>query len=522
MKYKAVSSSERLYPDIFEYPTAKQSLSSHAARGGYLSAQIQLTDLSIADGENALSCKMTGAAADFEIELYEMVAVFVGESTLQTYNPKPLYPIRPGPFYIYDCMKPLGENIAAMKGTAGLYICAYVPKDCKAGIYNGALEIETGGEKIKIPVEFTVHKAVVPEESLKFIHFYNSQATAKYHNVESGSAEHAELDVQYHKMMRRMHQNMLIARGIDVKKTGENEYSFDFAKFEEYVGNCISLGFKYFLLYIGGRHSWKESTIYVHGDIPCLTYEGYSYLLQYLSALNAVLKKNGWFDMFYLGISDEPNEANAVEYRALCGMVRHLIPGIRLLDAMSYGPFFGSLDVYIPLNSEYEKHKDVFERFRSGGDELWHYVCCGPRGEGYINRFMDYPLLSTRYLFWGNYKHNLTGYLHWAVNQYQPGQNPFTDNWPDHRNADSQCILPPGDTHIIYPGENAPWMSIRLETQRESAEEYEMLKALAVKDKAAADRICGKCFRAFNDVENDAVIFGSVRTELLEALGNVQ
>ena len=114
---------------------------------------------------------------------------------------------------------------------------------------------------------------------------------------------------------------------------------------------------------------------------------------------------------------------------------------------------------------------------------------------------MDYPLLATRYLFWGNYKYNLKGYLHWAVNQYQPEQDPFTNNWPTHRNADSVGILPPGDTHLIYPGEGEPWMSIRLEAQRESAEEYEILKVIAEKNKDIADDLCGKCFRGFNDVE---------------------
>jgi hypothetical protein len=203
-------------------------------------------------------------------------------------------------------------------------------------------------------------------------------------------------------------------------------------------------------------------------------------------------------------------------------MARRLLPGVKLFDAMSHGPFYGSLDVYVPLNAQYEAYRDEFERFRAGGDELWHYVCCGPRGDGYINRFMDYPLLATRYLFWGNYKYGLTGYLHWALNQYQPGQDPFKDNWPEHHNADSVCFLPPGDTHVVYPGQGEPWMSMRLEAQRESAEEYEMLQALAAQDKAAADAICAKCFRGFNDVEYDPVKFDAARIELMEALGRAQ
>ncbi|MCL2518197.1 MAG: DUF4091 domain-containing protein [Oscillospiraceae bacterium] len=518
MKYTVISSSEWMYPDIFDYSTASQTIACHALRGGWLTVQVQLIGV---EGAQNINCEMN--LDGFEVEFYESVPIFVGEPKLQTWNPVPLYPNRTGPFYIYDCMKPLGETVTAMDGVVGLYISALVAKDFTAGVYNGGISVTIGGETVEIPVEFTVHKAVLPEETLKNTNWYNFHNTAKYHNTEMGSDEYKRLDSEYHKLMRRMHMNMLRPPFGSAKQIGENQYEFDFSKFEEYVKKAVSMGFTYFMTpAIGGRKSWKESTIYVNrGEIPCLSYEGYAFLSQYLGEFGEILKRNGWTDMFYLSISDEPNEANAVEFRALCGMVRHLLPGIKLFDAMGYAPVFGSLDVYVPLNSTYEQHLEMFERFRGRGDEIWHYVCCGPRGEGYVNRFMDYPLLATRYLFWGSYKYNLTGYLHWAFNQYQPNQDPFTNNWPDHTNADSYCILPPGDTHLVYPGDGAVWMSMRLEAQRESAEEYEILNAIAAKDKNAADELCGKCFRGFKDVENDAAEFDKVRIEMFETLGRI-
>jgi len=523
MKFTAVSSSEWMYPDVFAYATASETMACHAARGGYLTAQVQLTGL--AGGRFTVSCEMEGAAAAFEAEFYEMVPVLVDGGGPETAGPKPLYPNRTGPFHLYDCLKPLGKSCGVMNGAAGLYFSAKVPRGWVPGEYAGSLKVNVDGTALAIPVEFTVHKAVLPPETLKFTNWYNPHVMARYHNTEMGSEEFKRLDALYHQMMRRSHQNMLrVEGGIAVRETGENQYEFDFTGFEAHVKAALPLGFTHFQMpAIGGRKSWRESTIYVcGGQFPCLSYEGYSYLSQYLEALGEVLRRNGWMDMFYLSVSDEPNEANAVEYRALCGMARHLLPGVKLFDAMSHGPFYGSLDVYVPLNSEYEAHRGEFERFRARGDELWHYVCCHPRKEGYINRFMDYPLLATRYLFWGNYKYNLTGYLHWALNQYQPGQDPFTQNCPEHRNADNVCFLPPGDTHVVYPGEGEPWMSMRLEAQRESAEEYEMLKTLAEKDKAAADALCAKCFRGFNDVENDPAAFDRLRIGLLEALGRAQ
>lgn len=524
MKYTAVSTSEWTYPDIEEYSTASRIVGGHAVCGGMFAGQILIYGL---DGINDISCEKTGDISGFEIEFYEMVPIFVGESVNEPPHPKPLYPNRRGPFYIYDCLKPLGKSIKAQNGVFGLYISANVPVDCIPGMYKGSLCISCKDEKLEIPVEFKVYSAVLPEETLKFTTWYSFLNTAVYHNAELGSAEFKRIDLLYHKMLRRMHMNMYwINLGACVKITtvGENKYEFDFSLFEEYVKTAVSLGFKYFQTSsLASRKSWSESVINVkNGELPCLSYEGYVYLSQYLEKLGAILKNNGWTEMFYIGVSDEPNEANAVEYRALCGIIRHLLPGAKLYDAMSHGPFYGSLDVYVPLNSEYENHRDVFERFRGGGDELWHYVCCGPRDKGYINRFMDYPLLATRYLFWGNYKYDLTGYLHWSVNHYQKNQDPFTDNWPEHWNAGNSCILPPGDSHIIYPGNGEPWMSMRLEAHRESAEDYEILKAIAKKDKGAADRICEKCFRKFNDVENDAALFGKARLEMLETFEKLQ
>ena len=63
---------------------------------------------------------------------------------------------------------------------------------------------------------------------------------------------------------------------------------------------------------------------------------------------------------------------------------------------------------------------------------------------------------------------------------------------------------------------------MRLENMRAGAEEYEMLRAVEKSDKTLADQICGKVFHAFNDVENDAVLFRQTRNELIRAVEKIQ
>lgn len=518
MKHVVVSPVEWTYPDIFDYDSGSSDVKINVGRNGYATSQILLKGVS--GGEN-FEVKFKDQLNSFNIKWYELVPVYVESNPgIKKEDAIVNYPNRWAPFYIYDCLKPLEDFVTPIGGIVGLYFSIEIPADASPGILNDEIQITLGVETINISVEIIIYSATVPvEENFKIINGYNSEMTAKYHDVVLGSSESKNLDLQYLKMLRHMRQNMLYVRGVKVDKDENGEYSFDFTEMIEFVEMAMSLGFKYFNApSVGGRRSWKESTILIGPGIEAMSYEGYKYLSQYLPQLRNLLIGKGWIDNFYMGVSDEPNEQNATEFRALCGLVKKFIPEIKLIDAVSFGLIHGALDVWVPLNSEYDKYQKEFESYRNNGDELWHYVCCGPRGEGYINRFMDYPLLSTRYLFWGNYKYNLGGYLHWASNFYQPGQDPFTSNTPLHRNRDSSTILPSGDSHIIYPGQGEPWMSMRLEAHRESAEEYELLSLLSQTNKELADEICSSAFKSFNHVEYDPVKFLNIKTRLLEAL----
>ncbi len=512
MKYNVVSSAEFTYPDVWEYPSSSQSIDVFAARGSWASFQILLGDRQSADVTVSFGDLPAGASP----ELYTLKPVQVERNhNIAPEQYAPHYPERAAPYWLYDCIRTFDGTLDLTEGAGGLYIAIRIDRAAEPGDYTSVLTVD-GTE---IPLKLKIYAAAVPEESMKMILGYSAGTCAKYHGVEYGSDEYFALEEKYLAMLRRMRQNMMYTGGIRKKKVGENKWEFDFTDFVAQVKRYEKAGMKYFNApSVGWRKSWSESMILIAGELPSMSYEGYCYLTQYLPALREVLIENGWLDRFVMGIADEPNDANCTEFRALCGLVRKIFPEIRLIDAMSYGNLHGALDIWVPLNAEYDRHREELETLRAAGDEIWHYVCCGPREPGYINRFMDYPLLSTRYLHWGNYKYNLTGFLHWAANCYQPGQDPFTQNCPEHHNADAVCYLPAGDTHVIYPGKGEPWMSIRLEAERESAEEYELLCELAKTDKAKADAICESVFHSFRDVEYDVAKFTDAKRALLEAL----
>lgn len=484
-----------------------------APRGSYLCGQILCYD--IPPELDALRVEAQG----WSPELYGMVAVPVERNeNLTDADRRPHQPEREAPFDVFDALRPVRDGMLPVKdGVCALYFAEPVPADSVPGTRDAALRI---GEET-VPVHLRVYPACVPEETLTVVNGYSRKNVTVYHHVEEGTAEAERLDTEYLSMLRRSRQNMLYCPKPEAVSLGENRWSFDFSKMESFLSKTGAMGFRRYTFGIGFRESWKKSTILVNG-MPSMSFACYCYLAQMLPALTAFLKAHGWLDRLLIGIADEPTEANATEYRALSGLVRKLAPELRQIDAMSFGPVHGAVDVWVPQNGEYDKHRDEIETFRTYGDEIWWYDCCVPRGEGYINRFLDYDLLSTRYHFWANYRYNLTGYLHWAANCWQPGQDPFRQNCPEHHNADSVCRLPAGDTHIMYPGDGEPWMSVRLENLRASAEEYELLRELAKTEKETADRICLSVFRTFRDVEHDPALFRAAREELLEAASRTE
>ena len=510
MEYRVVSAEEFTYPDLFDYASGASAVDAFAARGSYAAWQLLLR------GEGEITVSISGLPAGVTPEIYQLVPVPVEKNIgIEPEQRKPHFPERVAPFYVNDCLRPINGPVAFRGGRCDLYFALKITKDAAPGVFHPVL---TAGETT-VPVTLQIYAATVPEETLTIIMGYSRGPLEKFHHLTPGTPAYEEMDRRYLAALRRMHQNMMYVGGVEAKEVEENRWTFDFSGLVRSMQIAEAAGMRSFNLpSVGWRQSWHASTILLRGTIPAMSYRGYCYLMQYLPALKKVLVEHNWLERCVMGVADEPNAANATEFRALCGLIHRIVPEIRLCDAMSYGDLHGALDIWVPLNAEYDKHRAEIETLRRDGAEIWHYVCCGPREYGYINRFMDYPLLSTRYLHWGNYRYHLTGYLHWAANCYQPGQDPFLQNCPEHHNTDAVCFLPAGDTHVLYPGEDGPWLSMRLEAERAGAEEYELLRALAAVDPVEADAVCENVFRSFHDVEYDVAAFTANLRRLLAAL----
>jgi len=176
-------------------------------------------------------------------------------------------------------------------------------------------------------------------------------------------------------------------------------------------------------------------------------------------------------------VADEPSLGNIESWRKASAFVRQAAPKLRRIDAIETIDFSGALEVWVPKLSHFDRWRDAYEA-RRADNQMWYYICCHPYGNVYPNRFLDYPLADVRVLHWINFAERLDGYLHWGLNFW--GEDAF--GTPSDR-------LPPGDTHVIYPGKEGPLDSIRWEIQRESIEDYEYLHLLAAKTAEVRNRL---------------------------------
>ncbi|MFC5402668.1 DUF4091 domain-containing protein [Cohnella soli] len=520
MKYGIYSDNEWLYPDSIVHEHGKKEIRLLAAKGGHAACQILFNGVE-ANRPIEVEIASSGRIA---CEVYRLIDIFVEKNTgpeefcLKEGELAEGYTTRPAPFRVYDALKPFGGHEVTDKATEALYLAFRIDRTTNPGTYHASVRVTFGEERCEIPCTLEVFDAEVPsKESLHISNWFGINNMASRYGLEKWSEAHWDMIRKYGVLMRRVRQThfWIPSELIEARKNEDGSFSFDFGRIKRFVEMYLELGFTYIEgNLIAYRVQFKDDHFVVNccGDvIPALSHEGYDYISQYLKAWRSFLIENGWLDITVQHVADEPTEACVGEYRILSGIVRKFMPGTKIIEAVEYPEPYdldGSVDIWVPKNNLYQEYREDFERFRRQGDELWFYTCCVPGGY-FLNRLWDMPLIRTRYLHWGNYIYNLSGYLHWGLNFCASEEDPF-----NQRNL----FFPPGDTHIVYPGDDGPWGSMRFEAMRSGIEDYELLKMLEKINKPLADEIAACCISSFNQYNEDTEQFEEARRSLLSAL----
>ena len=525
MKAALTDSLANLYPDSKADKAGATKMELDVARGGTVAVHLLLNNVP-AKAKLEFSVRSNGRAAaaarwfrliDVPVEVNTGLKSFI-EKKGQPTNP---HVIRRAPFRTYDAMQPTTSPLADAPATTALRLEVPIARTAPPGARKYAVQIRAAGQTCELAVSVTVHKAVagpIGKDSLPYTNWFSLAIMAKRHGLKPWSEAHWEMIGRYAQLMAHGRQNTFWVTWGDVFRRTKTGLVLDRAKLGRIVKTFTDAG----MYYIEGGHvasrtggKWDSPTFDITMGGPRATsVEGNADLAKACKQLMEEIRKNGWRDRWIQHVTDEPTSANAADYRILVGMVRKYMPALPILDATMDTTLAGSVDIWCPQCQEYQKHRKLFEAQRALGDRVWFYTCCSPGGP-WLNRLLDQELLRPALFGWAAARFDLDGFLHWGLNHYRTDQDPFNQSVVGHGGGNS---LPAGDTHIVYPGKDGPWSSLRLEAQREGFEDYEFLRQLKAKHPKTAAKIIALALRGFDDYTKDPATFRKARKQLLQAL----
>ncbi|MEA3402953.1 MAG: DUF4091 domain-containing protein [Armatimonadota bacterium] len=193
------------------------------------------------------------------------------------------------------------------------------------------------------------------------------------------------------------------------------------------------------------------------------------------------LRERGWLEKAYAYWFDEPHEEEYAYVAEGMDVLAESCPGLkRLLTEQVEEPLVGHVDLWVPLLSRFDP--EVCRQRQEAGDEVWWYVCCGPRAP-YPNNFIDHPAINHRIRFWMMDKYNVEGSLYWQTTSWRrnPWENvaavdPSGERF--HGNGDGFFMYPacrqPSDEPVLA----GPVITLRLETLRDGLEDLEYIWTL--------------------------------------------
>lgn len=491
LKVWAVDPHVKVFGDL-KAPAAAGTLKLRAIRNELECAQLAVRAAAAAKGVRVevspLRCERAGAAIAAEHVTWN----FVGFIPLkQNTRGAERVRLRPAPCRVPDPLLADRSMDVPAGATQPVWLTVRVPKDAAAGVYRGQVTVRGGKAAATLPVELTVDDVTLGDERhLLVTNWFHVSRIAKAHKLQLWREPFWRMLELYARNLADHRQNVVYTPWslIDVTRGADGKLAFDYARFDRFVEVFERAGAadRIELTHVGhfGKGGWRGREIVLRSVSATDAKTGKSVrlppaegLAALLSDLERHLAAKGWLKKAMIHVADEPSLHNIDSWRKASAFVRAAAPRLRRIDAIEAVDFSGALEVWVPKLSHFDRWRAAYERHRKG-NELWYYICCHPFGNVYPNRFLDYPLSRVRVLHWINFAADLPGYLHWGLAAW--GDDPFAAP-PDR--------LPPGDTHVIYPGPDGPLNSIRWEIQRESIEDYEKLCALAARTAAVKKRL---------------------------------
>jgi hypothetical protein len=196
-----------------------------------------------------------------------------------------------------------------------------------------------------------------------------------------------------------------------------------------------------------------------------------NFLDQFLTELTAFLKCKGLQKNSYFHTSDEPHPDHFEYYKNASSIMKKYVKDFPSFDCVSDYKFYeeGLVSIPVPPTS----HIEPFLEHKVPG--LWTYYCCVQYDE-VSNRFFFMPSARNRIIGIQLYKFDIAGFLHYGYNFWNSQYS--LKHIDPYKVTDAGCAFPSGDAFLVYPGNDEPIESLRLEVFYEALQDLRSLKLL--------------------------------------------
>ncbi len=420
------------------------------------------------------------------------------------------------------------------KETTALWVTVFAPADTRPGTYRGRVVFRAAErEAATLPFEIRVAKATVPKQTLLVTNWFtfNEERLGRYFDLDGGPDRYWEVLGNIAKVIGEHRQNVTLTPVLELTdaRAEGGSVSYDFSRLDRFLDIFEKAGAA---SVIEGGHLLSRASGYNSPLIvPAFLVEGgrvqraalgpddpraEAHVRSFLPALYAHLKKTGRIGRYVQHVLDEAHGNEPPFYLRYVELVRETMPGVKTIDAIDQkaGSLGEACDIWVPQLGRFDDAFDAIQRHVEKGGQAWYYTCLYPQGR-HLNRFIQQPLVKTRLLQWFNFRYGFSGFLHWGGNHWP--DDPYTDTQPII-NA-GRDLLPAGDAFLTYPWKEGRSIrsSIRFEAMMEGIEDYELLRAAAVRNKEKAKRLARSAIPGLTDYVRDVGAFRKLHAELLDS-----
>lgn len=386
-----------------------------------------------------------------------------------------------------------------------LWVTVELPENADPGLFDIDVQImdDQGNPLGQETFKLEVIAETLPEQTLLHTEWFHVDCLSTYYETEVFSQRHWQLIEEYIRTAVKHGMNMILTplftppldtevggdrptvQLVDVERVGDS-YRFLFERLQRWVEMCNKIGVKYFefshlFTQWGAKHAPKVMAT-VDGEYKQLfgwdtasdDPEYAAFITSMLKELVQFVKENGLEQRVYFHLSDEPKLEDLETYRAASELVRPILKDFPIIDALSDYEFYKSGLIKRPIPAS----NDIQPFLDNGVEGLWTYYCCAQYKQ-VSNRFFHMPSSRNRVLGIQLYKLNLKGFLHWGYNFWYAQFSKYAIN--PFQVTDAGGGFPAGDPFLVYPGEEGPIESIRLEVLTEALQDLRALELLEQK-----------------------------------------